>query len=121
MLKSIGLDSSFTILDQGDTADVINLIRSQDGFITKEKRFPNKQTLNKVFSLSVNTGKKVEEIIENDYPHFIPLLDKILEIQKIFTDYKRRNNLLDYDDLLVYLREFLFKGGRSSKSITYQK
>ncbi|MBK7630608.1 MAG: ATP-dependent helicase [Ignavibacteriales bacterium] len=115
--KVIGLDSSFTILDQGDSADVINLIRSQDGFITKEKRFPNKQTLNKVFSLSVNTGRKVEEIIENDYPHFIPLLDKILEIQKIFTEYKRRNNLLDYDDLLVYLREFLHKGGPAVKSL----
>ncbi len=115
--KAIGIDSSFTILDQGDTSDVINLIRSQDGFITKEKRFPNKQTLNKVFSLSVNTGKKVEEIIENDYPHFIPLLDKILEIQKIFTDYKRRNNLLDYDDLLVYLREFLHKGGNAVKAL----
>jgi DNA helicase-2/ATP-dependent DNA helicase PcrA len=115
--KVIGLDSSFTILDQGDSADVINLIRSQDGFITKEKRFPNKQTLNKVFSLSVNTGRKVEEIIENDYPHFIPLLDKILEIQKIFTEYKRRNNLLDYDDLLVYLREFLHKGGPAVKAL----
>ncbi|MFZ2322338.1 MAG: ATP-dependent helicase [Ignavibacteriaceae bacterium] len=115
--KAIGLDSSFTILDQGDSADVINLIRSQDGFVTKEKRFPNKQTLNKVFSLSVNTGKKVEEIIEADYPHFIPLLDKILEIQKIFTEYKRRNNLLDYDDLLVYLREFLFKGGNAVKAL----
>jgi DNA helicase-2/ATP-dependent DNA helicase PcrA len=115
--RAIGLDSSFTILDQGDSADVINLIRSQDGFITKEKRFPNKQTLNKVFSLSVNTGKKVEEIIENDYPHFIPLLDKILEINKIFTEYKRRNNLLDYDDLLVYLREFLLKGGPAVKAL----
>ena len=115
--KAIGLDSSFTILDQGDSQDVINLIRSQDGFITKEKRFPNKQTLNKVYSLSVNTGKKVEEIIENDYPHFIPLLDKILAIQKIFTDYKRRNNLLDYDDLLVYLREFLHKGGNAVKAL----
>ena len=115
--KVIGIDSSFTILDQGDSSDVINLIRSQDGFITKEKRFPNKQTLDKVFSLSVNTGRKVEEIIENDYPHFIPLLDKILQIQKIFTEYKRRNNLLDYDDLLVYLREFLHKGGPAVKAL----
>jgi DNA helicase II / ATP-dependent DNA helicase PcrA len=115
--RAIGLDSSFTILDQSDSADVINLIRSQDGFITKEKRFPNKQTLYKVFSLSVNTGKRVENIVENDYPHFIPLLDKILEIQKIFTEYKRRNNLLDYDDLLVYLREFLYKGGAAVKAL----
>ncbi len=115
--KAIGLDSNFTILDQGDSEDVINLIRSQDRFLTKDKRFPNKQTLNKVYSLSVNTGKKVEEIIENDYPHFLPLLDKILEIQKIFTEYKRRNNLLDYDDLLVYLREFLHKDSPAVKAL----
>jgi DNA helicase II / ATP-dependent DNA helicase PcrA len=49
-----GLDSSFTILDQRDSEDVINLIRSQAGFVTKEKRFPNKQTLNKVYSFGVN-------------------------------------------------------------------
>ncbi|HQI41545.1 MAG: ATP-dependent DNA helicase [Ignavibacteriales bacterium UTCHB2] len=115
--KAIGLDSNFTILDQGDSEDIINLIRSQDRFLTKDKRFPNKQTLNKVYSLSVNTGKKVEVIIENDYPHFLPLLDKILEIQKIFTEYKRRNNLLDYDDLLVYLREFLHKDSPAVKAL----
>lgn len=115
--KAIGLDSSFTILDQGDSEDVINLIRAQDGFVTKERRFPNKQTLNKVFSLCVNTGRKVEEIVEEDYPHFLPLLDKILEIQKIFIDHKRKNNLLDYDDLLVYLREFLFKGGAAAQAL----
>lgn len=115
--KAIGLDSAFTILDQGDSEDVINLIRSQDRFLTRDKRFPNKQTLNKVYSLSVNTGKKVEEIIENDYPHFLPLLDKILEIQKIFIQYKRNNNLLDYDDLLIYLREFLKKESPAVKAL----
>jgi len=105
--KAAGLDPSFTILDQSDNEDVINLIRSQSGLISKEKRFPNKQTLNKVFSLSVNTGRKVEEIIEDNYPHFLEQLDLILDIQKVFNDYKRRNNLLDYDDLLLYLRDFL--------------
>lgn len=115
--KTIGLDSAFTILDQGDSEDVINLIRSQDRFLTKDKRFPNKQTLNKVYSLSVNTGKKVEEVIETDYPHFLPLLDKILEIQKIFIQYKRNNNLLDYDDLLIYLREFIKKESPAVKAL----
>ncbi|MEO8398246.1 MAG: ATP-dependent helicase, partial [Ignavibacteriaceae bacterium] len=115
--KAAGLESSFTILDQSDNEDVINLIRSQAGFISKEKRFPNKQTLNKVFSLSVNTSRKVEEIIEENYPHFIEQLDKILDIKKIFTEYKRRNNLLDYDDLLVYLKNFLFNLNPSTKAL----
>jgi DNA helicase-2/ATP-dependent DNA helicase PcrA len=114
--KAAGLDSSFTILDQGDSEDIINLIRSQDKFISKDKRFPKKETLNKVFSLHVNTGIPVEQLIETDYPHFIPLLDRILDIQKIYTSYKRKNNLLDYDDLLVYLRDFLFSNSTASKS-----
>ncbi|MGQ9798724.1 MAG: ATP-dependent helicase [Ignavibacterium sp.] len=116
--KAIGLDSNFTILDQGDSEDVINLIRSQDKFLSKERRFPNKQTLGKVYSLSVNTTRQVGEIIQEDYPHFLPLLDKILDIQKIYTDYKRKNNLLDYDDLLIYLKEFLFNGGLAAKAFT---
>ncbi len=115
--KAAGLEPSFTILDQGDTEDVINLIRSQAGFITKEKRFPNKRTLAKVFSLSVNTGRTVEEIIEADYPHFIDQLDRILDIQKVFTDYKRKNNILDYDDLLIYLRDFLNSMNPGAKSL----
>lgn len=115
--KAAGLDSSFTILDQSDCEDVINLIRSQAGFITKEKRFPNKQTLEKVFSLSVNTGRNIEEIVESDYPHFIDQLDKILDIQRVFSNYKLKNNLLDYDDLLVYLRNFLLDFGAAAKSL----
>ena len=115
--KVANLDPSFTILDQGDSQDIINLIRTQAGFISKEKRFPNKTTLNKVFSLSVNTGRKAEEIIEEDYPHFEDQLEKILEIQKIFYNYKRKNNLLDYDDLLIYLRDFLNDFGSAAKSL----
>jgi ATP-dependent DNA helicase UvrD/PcrA len=114
--KAVGLDSSFTILDQTDSEDVINLIRSQAGFVSKEKRFPNKQTLNKVFSLSVNTEKPVKDILTDNYPHFMQEIDKILDIQKIYEDYKKKNNLLDYDDLLIYLKNFLFDMSPSARS-----
>jgi DNA helicase II / ATP-dependent DNA helicase PcrA len=114
--KSAGLEPSFTILDQGDTEDVINLIRTQGGIVSKEKKIPNKQTLNKVYSLSINTGRRVEAIVEEDYPHFTEQLEKILDIQKIFVDYKRKHNLLDYDDLLVYLRNFLAGSSPATRS-----
>ena len=32
-------------------------------------------------------------------------------------NYKRKNNLLDYDDLLIYLRDFLFSGTAAAKSL----
>lgn len=105
--KAIGIDSTFTILDQGDSEDVINLIRGQLNLGQDKKRFPNKQTIYKVLSLSVNTGRTIEEILNEDYPHFAEYSDKFKDIFKVFTQYKRKNNLLDYDDLLIYLLTFL--------------
>lgn len=115
--KAVGLNSNFTILDQGDSGDIINLIRSQSGLISKERRFPKKETLNKIYSFSANTERPVELIIEEEYPHFLLELDEILKVRKIFSDYKKRNNLLDYDDLLIYLRDFLQSENAASKNL----
>ena len=114
--KAVNLDNGFTILDQGDSEDVINLIRSQLNLSQHKKRFPNKATIFKVLSYSANTEQKVEDILNEEYPHFADYIDKILDIQKIYTSYKRKNNLLDYDDLLIFLRDFLLEFGPAAKS-----
>lgn len=115
--KAVNLDSGFTILDQGDSEDVINLIRGQLNLAKLKKRFPNKQTIIKVFSLSVNTEKKVEDILEEEYPHYAEYTDIFLQMKSIYESYKRKNNLLDYDDLLLYLRSFLLDFGAGAKSM----
>ena len=81
--KSIELDSSFTILDQGDSEDVINLIRGQLDLAKLKKRFPNKKTILRVLSLSVNTSRTIEDIIESDYPHFSQYGDKLKQIKEL--------------------------------------
>ncbi len=115
--KAVGLDNGFTILDQGDSEDVINLIRAQLNLAKLKKRFPNKSTIFKILSLSVNTGKKIEEIVEQEYPHFFEFTDRIYDIAKIYSSYKKKNSLLDYDDLLIYLKEFLFGGSHHVKHL----
>lgn len=115
--KAAGLSHSFTILDQSDSEDVVNLLRSSYPDLKKDKRFPNKQTLFKVFSLSVNTNRTVEDILIDDYPHFYQEIDKILEIQKLYTDYKKKNSLLDFDDLLIYLLNFLNENSPAAQSL----
>ncbi len=115
--KSIGLDSSYTILDQGDSEDVINLIRGQLNLGQQKKRFPNKRTIFKVLSLSVNTSRSVEDILFEDYPHFKNHLDKVLDIQKIYIEYKRQNSLLDYDDLLVFFKLFLTEKTNAARNL----
>lgn len=114
--KAVNLDSGFTILDQSDSEDVINLIRSELNPTKDKKRFPNKQTIYKILSLSVNTGKPIDKLIEEEYPHFLEYADKFNDIKKVYDSYKRQNNLLDYDDLLIYLKNFLLDFSPAAKS-----
>ena len=44
----------------------------------------------KVLSLSANTEKTIEDILNEEYPHFADYLDKFLDIQKIYQTYKRK-------------------------------
>ena len=120
--KIIGLDPNFTILDQGDSEDVINLIRAQLDLAKLKKRFPNKQTINKDISLSVNTERKIEDILNEEFPHFFEFTETIIQINNLYKNYKRKSGLLDYDDLLIYLRDFLIDKSKSrilTRSINY--
>jgi DNA helicase-2/ATP-dependent DNA helicase PcrA len=103
----IGFEPSFTILDQGDAEDVVNLLRTQMKFDTRERRFPRKQTLYELFSKAVNTMNPIKEILSEEYPHYEDYLEDILKLQVAFETYKARHNLMDYDDLLIYLRKLL--------------
>jgi DNA helicase-2/ATP-dependent DNA helicase PcrA len=105
--RLIGFEPSFTILDQGDAEDVVNLLRTQKRFDTKEKRFPRKQTLFDVFSKSVNTATSIATILKEEYPHYEDYLEEFLDLQAAYTQYKAKHNLMDYDDLLLFLRKLL--------------
>ncbi|RPH37501.1 ATP-dependent helicase [bacterium] len=100
-------ESSFTILDQGDAEDVVNLLRTQLKFDTRERRFPRKQTLFDIFSKTVNTLMPLKDVLNTEYPHYEDYLEDIQRLQMAYEQYKAHHNLMDYDDLLVNLRKLL--------------
>ena len=103
----LNYDRNFTILDQGDAQDVINLIRTRLKYDAKGKRFPRKDTLYDLHSRSVNTLTPVQDLLAADYPHYSELLDEIRKVHSEYTVYKVSNNLMDYDDLLVNLARLM--------------
>jgi DNA helicase-2/ATP-dependent DNA helicase PcrA len=103
----IHFDSSFTILDQGDAEDVVNLLRTQLKLDTKERRFPRKNTLFDIYSKAVNTLTPILEVVKEEYPHFEVHGDDILRLHAAYEEYKAKHNLMDYDDMLIYLRKLL--------------
>ena len=53
---SLGLDVNFSVLDRGDSADLVDIVRHDLGFARKAKRFPRKDTCLSIYSHRVNTG-----------------------------------------------------------------
>ena len=104
--KLLGLKNNFTIMDRADCEDVINHIVGQM-FSKKEKRFPKKSTLLDIYSKSINKVTPTKKIIADEFPQFTHCEDKIIEVHKAYVAYKRENSVLDYDDLLLYVKLLL--------------
>ncbi len=107
--KLLGLSNNFTILDRPDSEDALNLVRTQLGFNKLDKRFPRKKAIAEIISISVNKSEPIEEAIYDEYPQFIEWSDEIGRINAEYKKYKYSKSLLDYDDLLVYLKDLLVK------------
>ena len=105
--RSIGVEPSFTILDRGDAEDLIALMRAQLGLNEKDKRFPRKGTIMEMLSKCENTLRSLDEIILDEFGHFADHVEDLGRLQKAYQAAKRQKQLLDYDDLLVMLRQLL--------------
>jgi DNA helicase-2/ATP-dependent DNA helicase PcrA len=103
----LGYDRSFTILDQGDAEDVVNLIRTRLKLDTRERRFPKKETLYDLYSRSINTVTPLVELLAADYPHYLELEEDIRKLFDLYIEYKKQHNVMDYDDLLLNLVKLL--------------
>lgn len=100
------LQNNFTITDRTDSEDIINHIRAN--IIGKqEKRFPKKGTILDIYSKAVNKNMPSDEIISLEYKQFEHCTEKINTIIREYAEYKRKNSILDYDDLLLYLKTLL--------------
>jgi DNA helicase-2/ATP-dependent DNA helicase PcrA len=105
--KVIGFSDSFVVLDESDAEEAIHRCAAKMGFYEREKRFPRKDTLRAIISMSLNKNAPLGEIIKKEYPHFIEEIPRIERLRKEYTAYKIFRNYLDYDDLLVSLRILL--------------
>src|SRR5690349_8442778 len=118
--RSIGIEPGFTILDRGDAEDLIALVRSQLGLNEKDKRFPRKGSIMEMLSKSENTLRNLDEIILEEFSHFADHSEDLGRLQKAYHTAKRHKQLLDYDDLLVMLRQLLLLDEAARASISRQ-
>jgi ATP-dependent DNA helicase UvrD/PcrA len=100
--RALGLTPDFTVLDQADAADVMNLVRDELGYSARERRFPRKDTLAAIYSRTVNAGERLGAVLKRHYPWCLEEAEGIRQIFRAYTDRKRQQHVLDYDDLLLF-------------------
>ena len=105
--RLIGYDRSFTILDRQDMEEVIKALVSEINTEEAVIRFPKKGTLASIISKSVNLEETIESLMAGEYSQFLEHTPQIIQIQKLYQIYKKKNQLMDYDDLLVLFRQML--------------
>ena len=103
----IGIDPAFTIHDREDSADLMNLVRHELGLSTKERRFPLKATCLAIYSLAVNAQLPIELVLARQFPWCKDWESDLKALFKGYVEAKQRQNVLDYDDLLLYWAEMM--------------
>lgn len=100
--EQIGLDPNFTIHDREDSADLMNLVRHELGFSKTENRFPTKGTCLAIYSRCVNAEMPLDQVLGASFPWCAAWAAELRELFAGYVEAKQKQNVLDYDDLLLY-------------------
>jgi DNA helicase-2/ATP-dependent DNA helicase PcrA len=107
----IGIAPAFTIHDREDSADLMNLVRHERGLSKTESRFPTKGTCLAIYSRCINAELAIEEVVGMTFPWCSIWAAELKELFAAYVDAKQRQNVLDYDDLLLYWAQTLSDPG----------
>ena len=98
----IGLDPGFTIHDREDAGDLMNLVRHELGLSATKQRFPQKGTCLAIYSAAVNTQAPLAEVLQASFPWCAEWEDELKRLFRAYVEAKQAQQVLDYDDLLLY-------------------
>jgi DNA helicase-2/ATP-dependent DNA helicase PcrA len=106
--ESIGLPRSFTILDAEEADSLLReAVEEKDKLFFKDKTHPRPGPLFEIISFARNTQRGLGETITRFYPQHEAIADLIGGYAAAYRARKRKQAVVDYDDLLEYWLELL--------------
>lgn len=105
--RDLGMDADFTILDRADAEDLMHLCRTRLGLASGGSRFPQKSTCLDIYSRCVNAQESLTDVLRQRFPWCRHAEDGLAALFAAYTDAKEEQHVLDYDDLLLFLRGLL--------------
>jgi DNA helicase-2/ATP-dependent DNA helicase PcrA len=105
--ERIGLETEFTVHDREDSADLMNLVRHEQGFSKTERRFPTKGTCLAIYSRCVNAETSLEQVLGRFFPWCSGWSSELKQLFAAYVEAKQAQKVLDYDDLLLYWAQLM--------------
>jgi DNA helicase-2/ATP-dependent DNA helicase PcrA len=103
----VALQPNFSVLDRGDAADLMDVVRHELGLSKAERRFPRKDTCLAIYSHKVNTQGALRDTLEHHFPWCAEWEAELVRLYRAYVERKLDNQALDYDDLLLYWHTML--------------
>lgn len=105
--RDLGMEPDFTILDRGDSEDLMHLCRTELGLGRGGTRFPQKSTCLDIYSRCVNAQTPLADVLRVSFPWCRNAEDGLARLFSAYTEAKEAQQVLDYDDLLLFWRGLL--------------
>ncbi len=115
----IGMPSNFSIIDPQDAADIIDLLKTELKISSKGKRrpFPKKSTVFEIISKARNLETSIQNTIKKYFESLTEFIPEIETLHQALAAYKKAANLMDYDDLIIVVRDKLRENGHFRKKL----
>jgi DNA helicase-2/ATP-dependent DNA helicase PcrA len=104
---NLKLDPAFTVLDRGDSADLMDLVRHRLALSGKSRRFPKKDTCLAIYSRCVNSRRALDDCLETAWPWCLDWHEDLRRLFRAYVEVKQASASLDYDDLLLYWHQLM--------------
>ena len=104
---NLGVDPQFSVLDRGDAADLMDVVRHELGLSSRERRFPKKDTCLAMYSRCVNARESLADTLAAAFPWCGDWQSELSALFRAYVERKQNIQALDYDDLLLYWRELV--------------
>jgi DNA helicase-2/ATP-dependent DNA helicase PcrA len=99
--ERLGYRSNYGILDREDARDLMGTALTDIVPSQPERRLPGAALLEELYSLVINTGRSLDQLLTQRYPQFLAATDVIQTVFRRYLERKRAAQVMDYDDLLL--------------------
>jgi len=103
----LGYQNNFTIMDVDDAKQLMASCLTEIRSKVEGDKFPKGNVLADIISLAHNRTVDIAAVVQDRYPFFYRYLDDIAAVAARYELRKKTLNFMDFDDLLLNLRQLL--------------